>query len=97
MSAFQFSLQIALYQEFNLNEFLINRLPDGGSFNVKQDLVNTARKMLDGILQLCANRDKLTSYATGFVWAVSSPHRVVWVDAKLPSRSSTMEYHQLRY
>lgn len=70
MSAFQFSLQMALYQEFNLNKFLIERLPDEGSFNIKQDLVNTARKMLDGILVLCANRDKLTNYAIGFVWAI---------------------------
>ena len=71
MPAFQFSLQMALYQEYNLNRFLINRLPDEGSFNVKQDLVDTARKMLDGILVLCANRDKLMNFALGFVWAVS--------------------------
>ena len=67
----QFSLQMAIYQEHNLNNFLINRLPDDRSPNIKQDLVNTARKMLDGILVLCANRDKLTSYAMEFVWAVS--------------------------
>lgn len=72
MSAYQFSLQMALYQEFNLNIFLINRLPDEGSFNVKQDLVDTARKILDGILVLCANRDKLTNYAIGFIWTVGS-------------------------
>ena len=71
MSAFQFSLQMAIYQEYNLNSFLIDRLPDEGSPNVKQNLVNTARKMLDGILVLCANRDKLTRYAMDFVWAVS--------------------------
>lgn len=58
-----------------MNKFLINRLPDGGSFSVKQDLVDTARKMLDGILVLCANRDKLTNNAIDFVCAVSSrPH-----------------------
>ena len=73
MSAFQFSLQMALYQEFNLNKFLIDRLPDEGSLNVKQDLVDTARKMLDGILVLCANRDKLTNYAIGFICSVGSP------------------------
>ena len=73
MPAFQFSLQMALYQEYNLNRFLIDRLPDEGSFNVKQDLVDTARKMLDGILVLCANRDKLVNFALGFVWAVSCP------------------------
>ena len=73
MPAFQFSLQMALYQEYNLNRFLIDRLPDEGSFNVKQDLVDTARKMLDGILVLCANRDKLMNFALGFVWAVSCP------------------------
>lgn len=74
MSAFQFSLQMAIYQEYNLNNFLIDRLPDEGSSNVKQDLVNTARKMLDGILVLCANRDKLTHYAMDFVWAVSNSY-----------------------
>ena len=83
MSAFQFSLQMALYQEFNLNIFLIDRLPDEGSYNVKQDLVDTARKMLDGILVLCANRDKLTNHAIGFVWAVSPSHRALWVEADL--------------
>ena len=97
MSATQFRLQMSLYQEFNLNRFLINRLPDGGSFNVKQDLVDTARKMIDGILQLCANRDKLTNHSTNFVWAVISRPRVVLVEAKSLSRSSTMEFHQLQY
>ena len=77
MSAFRFSLQMALYQEYNLNRFLIDRLPDDGSSNVKQDLVDTARKMLDGILVLCANRDKLTNHGIGFVWAVSYSLRVV--------------------
>ena len=77
MSAFQFSLQMALYQEFNLNRFLIDRLPDEGSFDVKQDLVDTARRMLDGILVLCANRDKLTNHVIGFVWAVSCPPQVL--------------------
>ena len=40
---------------YALNRFLIKRLPDGISFNVKQDLVNTARKLFHGILVLCAN------------------------------------------
>lgn len=79
MSALQFSLQMALYQVYNLNKFLIDRLPDEGAFNVKQDLVDTARKMLDGILVLCANRDKLTNYVIGFVCSASSPYRVLWV------------------
>lgn len=70
MSALQFSLQMALYQEYNLNKFPIDRLPDEGAFNVKQDLVDTARKMLDGILVLCANRDKLTNYAIGSVCSI---------------------------
>ena len=38
-----------------LNRFPIKRLPDGISFNVKQDLVIIARKLLHGILVLCAN------------------------------------------
>ena len=81
-SAFHFTLQMALYQEYNLNIFLLDRLPDEGSFNVKQNLVDTARKMLDGILVLCANRDKLTNHIY-FVWVVSSPYRVLCVEAEL--------------
>ena len=73
MPAFRFSLQIALYQEYLLNDFLLDRLPDSGSVKTKQTLLETAQKMLDGVLVLCANRDKLTNYTTGFVWAVSYP------------------------
>lgn len=72
MPAFLFSLQITLYQEYLLNNFLLDRLPDCGSPNTRQDLVDTARKMLDGILVLCANRDKLSNYTIDFVCAVSS-------------------------
>ena len=68
---FLFNIQIALYQEFFLNRFLLDRLPDYGSSETKQDLTDTARKMLDAILVLCANRDKLTHFSIGFVWAVS--------------------------
>ena len=71
MSASLFSLQIALYQEFLLNSFLLDRLPDCGSSKTRQNLVDTARKMLDSVLVLCANRDKLSNYNLGFVWAVS--------------------------
>jgi len=71
MSAFLFSLQISLHQELFLNNFLLDRLPDGGSRQVKQDLVNTARKMLDGVLVLGANRDRLADYTIHIVWAVS--------------------------
>ena len=69
-TAFLFSLQIALYQEFLLNKFLLDRLPGYGSFETKQSLIETARKMLDAILVLAANRDKLTNFSVGFVWAV---------------------------
>lgn len=65
------NFQIALYLEFLLNRFLLDRLPSG-SFETKQDLVDTARKMLDAILVLYANRDKLTRSSIGFVWAVST-------------------------
>ncbi len=75
MSAYLFSLQIALYQEYLLNNFLLDRLPDCGSAKSRQDLVDTARKMLDGILVLCANRDKLSNYTIRFVWAVSTPSK----------------------
>ena len=63
----------AFQQQYNLNSFSIDRLPDEGSFSVKQDLVDTARKMLDGILVLCANTDKLVNFAVGVVWLVSCP------------------------
>jgi len=71
LSASLFSLQIALYQEYLLNNFLLDRLPGCGSSQSKQDLIDTARKMLDGILVLCANQDKLTNYSIGFVWAIT--------------------------
>lgn len=72
MSASLFTIQIALYQEYLLNIFLLDRLPECGTFQTRQDLIDTARKMLDGILVLCANRDKLTNYTVGFVWGVSA-------------------------
>ena len=72
---YRFNVVFALYQEFLLNSFLLDRMPDYGSFRTRQDLVDTARKMLDGILVLCANRDKLTNYTTYFVWTVRSPLR----------------------
>jgi hypothetical protein len=45
------NFQIALYLEFLLNRILLDRLPSG-SFETKQGLVDTARKMLDAILVL---------------------------------------------
>ncbi len=71
LSASLFSLQIALYQEYLLNNLLLDRLPGCGSSPSKQDVIDTARKMLDGVLVLCANRDKFTNYSIGFVWAVT--------------------------
>ena len=71
-TAYRFSLVLALYQEYLLNNFLLDRLPDYGSFKTRQDLIDTARKMLDGILVICANRDKLNNYTIGFVWSVST-------------------------
>ena len=73
ISASQFGLQIALYQEFLLNDFLLDRLPNCASPNTRQDLIDTARKMLDSILVLCANRDKMTNHTCSFVWVVSTP------------------------
>ncbi|KAL6720315.1 hypothetical protein ACLMJK_002236 [Lecanora helva] len=69
-TASQFTLVIALHQEYLLNSFLLDRLPTSGSLKSRQDLIDTARKMLDGILVLCANRDKLTNQ-NFFVWSIS--------------------------
>ena len=73
LSASTFTLQIALYQEFLMNRFLLDRLPGCGCGSTKsrQELVETARKMLDVILLLCANRDKLTNYTVCFVWTIA--------------------------
>lgn len=57
--------------KYLLSNFLLDRLPACGSSKTKQDLIETARKMLDGILVLCANRDKLTNYSIEFVWAIT--------------------------
>ena len=65
------SVVLSLYQEYLLNNFLLDRLPDCGSSKTRQDLIETARKMIDGILVVCANRDKLNNYTIGFVWTVS--------------------------
>ena len=72
-TAFLFSLQLALYRESLLNKFLLDRLPGYGSYETKQSLIETARKMLDAILLLAANRDELTDFTMGFVWAVGLP------------------------
>jgi len=72
-SAYRLSLVLAFYQEYLLNNFLLDRLPDCGTFKTRQDLVDTAIKMLDCILILCANRDKLTEHTICFSWAVSDP------------------------
>ncbi len=72
-TAFLFSLQIALYQEFLLNNCLLDRLPGYGSFETKQSLIETAKKMLDAILVLAANRDKLTNFTVRLVWTVGLP------------------------
>ena len=71
VSASSFTLKIAIYQEWLLNDFLLDRLPDGGSVQVRQNLINTARKMLDGVLVSCANRDRLRDYMVGFVWTIT--------------------------
>ena len=62
-----------LYQEFLMNAFLLDRLPECWSLKTRQNLVDVARKMLDGILILCANKDKLVKYNLGIVWAVGDP------------------------
>ena len=70
-SPYLFCAQMNYYQEYLLNRFLLDRLPEESSHEVKQDLVDTARKMLDTVLELCANRDRLTDFAVNFVWAIT--------------------------
>lgn len=79
-TAFLFSLQIVLLESL-LNRLVLDRLAGHWSFETKQNLIETARKMLDAILVLAANRDKLTNFTVGFVWTVglpSTPTAVIW-------------------
>lgn len=71
ISASSFNLKIGMYQEWLLNDFLLDRLPNCGSVQTKQNLINTARRMLDSVLVLCANRDRLKDYLVGFVCAIT--------------------------
>ena len=66
-----FTIKIAFYQEWLLNDFLLDRLPDGGSVQSKQNLITSARKMLDGVLVVCANRDRIRDNMYVFVWAIT--------------------------
>lgn len=43
------SANLAISQAYNLKRFLIDELSGGGSFEVKGDVIDIARKMLDGI------------------------------------------------
>ena len=70
-SALLFSINITFYLEWLLNNFILDRLPDGGSAQSKQSLIKTARKMLDGVLVLSANRDRLRDNMYVFVWTIS--------------------------
>ncbi|MCJ1405796.1 hypothetical protein MMC11_009026 [Xylographa trunciseda] len=63
-------LRVNLSLEFLLNRFLLERLPDDGSQQNKQDMLNTAKEMLDKIIILSANRDRLHEHQVGFSWAI---------------------------
>ncbi|MCJ1435040.1 hypothetical protein MMC27_004410 [Xylographa pallens] len=63
-------LRVNLSLEFLLNRFLLERLPDDGSQQNKQDMLNTAKEMLDRIIILSANRDRLHEHQVGFSWAI---------------------------
>ena len=63
-------LRVNLSLEFLLNRFLLERLPDDGSRQNKQDMLNTAKEMLDRIIILSANRDRLHEHQVGFSWAI---------------------------
>ncbi|MCJ1243675.1 hypothetical protein MMC30_000872 [Trapelia coarctata] len=52
---YNFVTQIALSLEFLLNRFLIERLPDDGSQQSKQDLINTSKEMLDRVILLSSH------------------------------------------
>ena len=71
LTPFLYTVQINYYQERLLNRFLLDRLPETSSRQVKQDLIETARKILDGVLEQCANRDRLVDYNSNFVWAIT--------------------------
>lgn len=44
-----YSADLAISQAYNLKRFLIDGLSGGRSFKVKGDVIDIARKMLDGI------------------------------------------------
>ncbi|MCJ1475702.1 hypothetical protein MMC13_004365 [Lambiella insularis] len=64
-------LRVNLSLEFLLNRFLLERLPDSGSPTNHLSLLSTAAQMLDRIITLSANRDRLADHQVGFAWAVS--------------------------
>ena len=69
---FMFSLRIMLSLEFLLNKFLLDRLPDAASGQDRQDLLDTAKQMLDRVLVLSENRDRLADFTVGFAWAIAA-------------------------
>lgn len=57
--------------EFLLNKFLLERLPGAASNHDRQDLLDTAKQMLDRVLVLSENRDRLADFTVGFAWAIA--------------------------
>ena len=67
---YDFFIQIVLSLELLLNRFLLERLPDDGSQQNKQDLINTSKEMLDRVILPSAHRDRLVDHQVPFAWAV---------------------------
>lgn len=70
-------LNILVVHRLMLGTSLEISLPEKGSPSLKQDLVDTTRKRLDGMLVLCAKKAKLTNHGVRIVRAVISSHRSV--------------------
>ena len=55
---------------FLLNKLLLERLPDANGHQNREELFFTAKQMLDRINAYSTNRDRLSGYWGGFVWAI---------------------------
>jgi hypothetical protein len=62
------TVQIRL--EFLLNCFLLERIPGDESNENKQNLIDTAVRILNNIVLLQRNRDRLTDFVGGLTWGL---------------------------
>ena len=63
---YDFLTQIAFNIEFLLYRLLLKCLPDDGSSQIKQALLNTWKKVLDRVILLSSRRDRLVDHQAAF-------------------------------